>query len=81
VAIGLLTVPPIYYAAYHLVAWATGTSAPAAFALTGGISALMKEAGNGCEFIGKLELHETSASGFVARSTAGNGHQGIPRRR
>lgn len=28
-----LTVPPIYYAAYHLGAWATGTSAPAAFSL------------------------------------------------
>jgi len=27
-----LTVPPIYYAAYHLGAWATGTSASAAFA-------------------------------------------------
>lgn len=28
-----LTVPPIYYAAYQLGAWATGTSAPAAFTL------------------------------------------------
>lgn len=28
-----LTVPPIYYAAYQLGAWATGTSAPAAFSL------------------------------------------------
>lgn len=29
-----LTVPPIYYAAYHLGAWATGTPAPAAFSLS-----------------------------------------------
>lgn len=28
-----LTVPPIYYAAYHLGAWATGSPAPAAFSL------------------------------------------------
>ena len=28
-----LTVPPIYYAAYHLGAWATGTPVPAAFSL------------------------------------------------
>lgn len=29
-----LTVPPIYYAAYHLGAWATGIPAPAAFSLS-----------------------------------------------
>ena len=29
-----LTVPPIYYAAYHLGAWATGTSATAVVSLT-----------------------------------------------
>ncbi len=28
-----LTAPPIYYAAYHLGTWATGTSAPASFSL------------------------------------------------